>query len=62
MSLSRKYTAALILTLTILFLGAPAWAGGKKLMMATTTSTDNTGLLEYLIPAFTQEKTAGLKQ
>ena len=26
-----------------------------KLLMATTTSTDNTGLLDYLIPSFTKE-------
>ncbi|KPJ97600.1 MAG: tungsten ABC transporter substrate-binding protein, partial [Desulfobacterales bacterium SG8_35] len=28
---------------------------GETLLMATTTSTDNTGLLDYLIPAFTAE-------
>ena len=33
----------------------PATAGqGKTLLMATTTSTDNTGLLDYLAPAFTE--------
>ena len=30
-------------------------AAEKSLMMATTTSTDNTGLLDYLIPHFTTE-------
>ena len=30
-------------------------ADGKVLMMATTTSTDNTGLLDYLKPYFEQE-------
>jgi tungstate transport system substrate-binding protein len=25
----------------------------EKLLMATTTSTDNTGLLDYLMPSFT---------
>jgi tungstate transport system substrate-binding protein len=29
--------------------------GSQVLMMATTTSTDNTGLLDYLAPHFTQE-------
>ena len=33
----------------------PAFAADKSLMMATTTSTDNTGLLDYLIPHFTAE-------
>ncbi len=32
-----------------------AIAAEKSLMMATTTSTDNTGLLDYLIPHFTTE-------
>ncbi|MCF8114537.1 MAG: substrate-binding domain-containing protein [Desulfotignum sp.] len=31
------------------------------LMMATTTSTDNTGLLEYLAPEFTKDTGIGLK-
>jgi tungstate transport system substrate-binding protein len=32
----------------------PAWGESvRALMMATTTSTDNTGLLEYLVPEFT---------
>ena len=26
---------------------------GETLLMATTTSTDNTGLLDYLMPSFT---------
>jgi tungstate transport system substrate-binding protein len=34
------------------FLPAGASAEEKMLMMATTTSTDNTGLLDYLAPAF----------
>ena len=28
---------------------------GDKLLMATTTSTDNTGLLDYLLPSFTAD-------
>ena len=30
-------------------------AAEEKLMMATTTSTDNTGLLDYLMPSFTDK-------
>ena len=37
-----------------LFTASPALAANGELMMATTTSTDNTGLLDYLMPHFTQ--------
>jgi tungstate transport system substrate-binding protein len=40
-------------------MGAQAQSGG--LMMATTTSTDNTGLLDYLIPHFEKETGISLK-
>ena len=44
---------------TLIFIN-PANAGKKKfLMMATTTSTDNTGLLDYLKPKF--EAVAGIE-
>jgi len=33
----------------------PASAREKALLMATTTSTDNTGLLDYLAPRFKEE-------
>ena len=36
-------------------------AGGETLMMATTTSTDNTGLLDTLAPKFKQETGVALK-
>ncbi len=36
-------------------------AQAKSLMMATTTSTDNTGLLDYLIPHFEKETGITLK-
>jgi tungstate transport system substrate-binding protein len=36
-------------------LSVAAQAETKSLMMATTTSTDNTGLLDYLIPHFEKE-------
>lgn len=44
-------------TLMVLSLSALA-EDSRELLMATTTSTDNTGLLEYLEPHF--EKTAGV--
>ena len=34
---------------------------GDKLLMATTTSTDNTGLLDYLMPSFTAESEIDLR-
>ncbi len=47
-----------------LFLGAAAGQAeetGEELLMATTTSTDNTGLLEYLMPAFTGKTGIGIR-
>ena len=40
----------------ILSMGLSAWAADQEnvLLMATTTSTDNTGLLDYLMPKFKQ--------
>ena len=41
-----------------IFLAAPtgqAAEDGKELLMATTTSTDDTGLLDYLMPSFTSQ-------
>jgi tungstate transport system substrate-binding protein len=40
---------------------AISWAKDKPLMMATTTSTDNTGLLDYLAPHFTKATGIELK-
>ena len=41
---------------------SPAMAGqGNTLLMATTTSTDNTGLLDYLAPAFSKATGIGLQ-
>ncbi|MFU8769726.1 MAG: substrate-binding domain-containing protein [Desulfotignum sp.] len=45
----------------ILSLAANVQAQDKTLMMATTTSTDNTGLLEYLVPHFEKETGITLK-
>jgi tungstate transport system substrate-binding protein len=43
-----------IVLLVALTCGPAIAAQGKVLMMATTTSTDNTGLLDYLAPEFTK--------
>ncbi len=34
---------------------------GAELLMATTTSTDNTGLLDYLMPSFTAKTGVGIR-
>jgi len=52
----RISVAVVCLAFVICFLPAGSSAEEKPLMMATTTSTDNTGLLDYLIPKF-KEKT-----
>lgn len=49
----RKLSIALIcLALVVCLLPVSSSAQEKVLMMATTTSTDNTGLLDYLAPKF----------
>ena len=52
----RLLVAVFCLVFVVCFLPAGSVAEEKLLMMATTTSTDNTGLLDYLIPKF-KEKT-----
>jgi tungstate transport system substrate-binding protein len=47
-------TLAVMVSLLVLT-SVNSQAAEKSLMMATTTSTDNTGLLDYLIPHFTTE-------
>ena len=45
----------LLWVLMLAWLCGPAWAAEpQQLLMATTTSTDNTGLLDYLAPHFTK--------
>ncbi|TYB32905.1 MAG: tungsten ABC transporter substrate-binding protein [Flexistipes sinusarabici] len=48
----------LLVILAVLLMTANVFAAEKSLLMATTTSTDNTGLLEYLEPIF--EKDTGI--
>jgi tungstate transport system substrate-binding protein len=45
----------LLITFALILLCCHGWAADKEgLLMATTTSTDNTGLLDYLAPHFTK--------
>ena len=48
--MKRLSVALICLALAVCFLPASSFAEEKFLMMATTTSTDNTGLLDYLAP------------
>jgi tungstate transport system substrate-binding protein len=55
---SKNFTCILALIFTMVItisMTINAQAQTKGLMMATTTSTDNTGLLDYLIPQFEKE-------
>ena len=54
--MKRLLFAVTCLAFVLCFLTAGSFAQEKVLTMATTTSTDNTGLLDYLIPKF-KEKT-----
>jgi tungstate transport system substrate-binding protein len=63
MRLTHRRDGILLLIGLFLFLAAipVSAAGGKTIMMATTTSTDNTGLLDYLAPHFTKATGIELK-
>ncbi|BBO84563.1 substrate-binding domain-containing protein [Desulfosarcina ovata] len=50
----KKLTTVCIILALSLMVALPVMAADKVLMMATTTSTDNTGLLDYLRPHFTK--------
>lgn len=52
---------ACLIVIWILVMAVPTMAADKVLMMATTTSTDNTGLLDYLAPYFTKATGIELK-
>lgn len=56
-----KHIKKIIIALFIFCLTVNVQAGNGSLMMATTTSTDNTGLLNELIPAFIKETGIELK-
>ena len=53
----RLLRAFLVLSLLLL----PQMANAETLMMATTTSTQDTGLLEYLQPIFKKDTGIDLK-
>jgi tungstate transport system substrate-binding protein len=62
--MKRDLTAVWVFALmvTMAMAVAPAVAAqGQSLLMATTTSTDNTGLLDYLAPEFTKATGIELK-
>ncbi len=50
-----------LITLLFVLISSPSFAGRPVLMMATTTSTDNTGLMDYLAPHFTRAAGVELK-
>jgi len=65
----KKFRLPIFLSLTILFLISSSFVSctkkeaesGKSLMMSTTTSTDNTGLLDVLAPEFKKDTGIELK-
>jgi tungstate transport system substrate-binding protein len=62
MKMIKRMSMVCSLILLVFAMSAPAVsAGGKTLLMATTTSTDNTGLLDYLAPAFQKDTGIELK-
>ncbi len=54
-------TTLIAFCLLLCLSGTPARAGSSQLLLATTTSTDNTGLLDYLAPHFTRATGIGLR-
>ncbi|MCL7489337.1 MAG: substrate-binding domain-containing protein [Desulfobulbaceae bacterium] len=50
--LIRKITGVLFF---LTFVSQPGYGADQQLLLATTTSTDNTGLLDYLVPQFTEK-------
>ena len=58
---AKHFFNIVMVLLFTLILAFSAQAAEKSLMMATTTSTDNTGLLDYLIPYFEKETGIELK-
>jgi len=52
--MKKVFVAGLMGCLLMVIFSGVSLGAEKILMMATTTSTDNTGLLDYLAPAFTK--------
>ena len=59
--MKQLFFAVICLALVVYLLPASAPAEEKMLIMATTTSTDNTGLLDYLAPKFKEATGIELK-
>ena len=55
-NLIKRFSFLIFVCFTLFCFASIVTAGSKTVKMATTTSTDNTGLLDYLIPKF-KEKT-----
>ena len=51
---NRRTLMAAVAAGAFLF-GAPAWAQDKSIVVASTTSTQDSGLFEYLLPLFTKK-------
>ena len=56
-----SFIAVLSVVFIFFFHEISAAEEGKTLLMATTTSTDNTGLLDYLMPSFTAKTGIDIK-
>jgi tungstate transport system substrate-binding protein len=59
--MNKLFSVTLCLVLAVCLVPGISMAQGKTLMMATTTSTDNTGLLDYLAPKFKEATGIELK-
>lgn len=59
--MKRLFFGVICLALVVYLFPASSLAEEKMLMMATTTSTDNTGLLDYLAPKFKEATGIELK-
>ncbi len=57
--MKKWFVATICLVIAVYLFPVNGWAQEKILMMATTTSTDNTGLLDDLIPKF--KEAAGIE-
>jgi tungstate transport system substrate-binding protein len=57
----KKLFSGFLIAAILMIFTSNGLAGDNSLMMATTTSTDNTGLLDYLIPHFEKETGIALK-
>lgn len=56
-----EFLKALLIVFSFLFMFTNIFAGTKTLLLATTTSVDNTGLLNYLAPKFKNDTGIELK-